>query len=190
MRDPVVRSVDIGGILDHQWSLFKRSFHNAKFYIFYRITSNVLRSSSWLGKSLRNIHVTDDYEYVPFVLVKIPSSFYISRLITGLTRRMPLVEQELLTRQEHVFLCCPLFSFLYSDLWIIVCPFARFLLTIALSFLRFTGSDYPSRIFWPLHCLSFDLRVLIAPLVSSNFFLKQTSTSSRKRLMSPWWAKP
>jgi hypothetical protein len=27
-------------------------------------------------------------------------------------------------------------------------------------------------------------------LVSSNFFLKQTSTSSRKRLMSPWWAKP
>ena len=142
---------------------------------------------------------------------------------------MPLVEQELLTRQEHVFLCYPLFSFLYSDLWIIVCPFARFLLTIALSFLRFTGSDYPSRflltialsfdhcivfcplhclltialsflrftgsdypsrIFWPLHCLSFDLRVLIAPLVSSNFFLKQTSTSSRKRLMSPWWAKP
>jgi hypothetical protein len=58
---------------------------------------------------------------------------------------MPLVEQELLTRQEHVFLCYPLFSFLYSDLWIIVCPFARFLLTIALSFLRFTGSDYPSR---------------------------------------------
>ena len=79
---------------------------------------------------------------------------------------MPLVEQELLTRQEHVFLCYPLFSFLYSDLWIIVCPFARFLLTIALSFLRFTGSDYPSRflltialsfdhciVFWPLHCL-------------------------------------
>jgi hypothetical protein len=60
---------------------------------------------------------------------------------------MPLVEQELLTRQEHVFLCYPLFSFLYSDLWIIVCPFVRFLLTIALSFLRFTGSDCPIGIF-------------------------------------------
>jgi hypothetical protein len=33
-------------------------------------------------------------------------------------------------------------------------------------FLQFTASDYPFGIFWPLYCLSFNLQLLITPLVS------------------------
>ena len=45
--------------------------------------------------------------------------------------------------------------------------FCIFLLAIVLSVLRFTDSDYPFGIFWPLCCLFFfDLRILITPLVS------------------------
>ena len=41
-----------------------------------------------------------------------------------------------------------------------------------MSVLWFTTSDYPlvSSNFWPLHCLSFDLRLLITLLLSSNFW--------------------
>jgi hypothetical protein len=43
-------------------------------------------------------------------------------------------------------------------------------LAIVLSvLLRYTDSDYPCGIFWPLCCLFFfDIRILIAPVVSSN----------------------
>jgi hypothetical protein len=44
--------------------------------------------------------------------------------------------------------------------------FVLFLLAIALSVLWFTASDCPFGIFWTLCCLSCDLRLLIAPLVS------------------------
>ena len=46
---------------------------------------------------------------------------------------------------------------------------------IVLFVLLFMDFDYPFGIsklflsFWPLYCLSFDLRILITPLVSSNF---------------------
>ena len=48
------------------------------------------------------------------------------------------------------------------------CPFVLFLLAIMLSLLlRYTDSDYPFGICWPLCCLSFfDIRILITPLVS------------------------
>ena len=48
------------------------------------------------------------------------------------------------------------------------CPFVLFLLAIMLSLLlRYTDSDYPFDICWPLCCLSFfDIRILITPLVS------------------------
>jgi hypothetical protein len=46
--------------------------------------------------------------------------------------------------------------------------FVLFLLVIVLSLLRFTASHYPFGIFWPLYCLSFYLRPLITPLVSSG----------------------
>jgi hypothetical protein len=51
--------------------------------------------------------------------------------------------------QDLPLLIIPLVSFGHR----IVCP-------------RFTTSDYPFGIFWPLHCLSCDLPLLIAPLVS------------------------
>jgi len=69
------------------------------------ITSKILRSPAWLGWPLWNISVTNDYGYVPLV-VNTSRSFPHSRLITGfvtrLTRRVPLVEQELLTLPEHL----------------------------------------------------------------------------------------
>jgi hypothetical protein len=48
----------------------------------------------------------------------------------------------------------------YHTLW--------YLLAIVLSvLLRFTDSDYPYGIYWPLYCLSFfELLILIAPMVS------------------------
>jgi hypothetical protein len=78
-------------------------------------------------------------------------------------------------------MCC--LSFL--DLRLLITPFVSFghcvvcpssiygfwlplwyLLVIVLSVLRFTASGYPFGIFWSLCCLSFDLRLLITPLVS------------------------
>ena len=87
-------------------------------------------------------------EYVPLV-ISTPRSFPHALLITGLvtilTRRMPLVEEKLPTLPEHLSSCCSIFRFLFCGSF----------------FLRF---------FWPLYYLSFDLRILIIPLVSSNSF--------------------
>ena len=63
----------------------------------------------------------------------------------------------LLVSFDHCIVCPSIYVF-WLPLW--------YLLTIVLSVLRFTASDYPFGIFWPLHCLSFDLRLLITPLVS------------------------
>jgi hypothetical protein len=69
------------------------------------ITSKILRSPPWLGCPLWNICVTNDHGYVPLV-VNTSWSFPPSRLITGfvtrLTKRVPLVEQELLTLPENL----------------------------------------------------------------------------------------
>jgi hypothetical protein len=58
--------------------------------------------------------------------------------------------------------------------------FGLFRFAMALSVLRFEASDYPFGIFQhlsffvlPWHCLSCDLRLLIAPLVSSNICRQQ-----------------
>ena len=53
---------------------------------------------------------------------------------------------------------CPAIYHVWLPLW--------YFLTIALSVLRFTTSDFPFGIFWPLYCLSCDLPLLITPLVS------------------------
>jgi hypothetical protein len=119
------------------------------------ITSKNLRSPPWLGRPLWNICVTNDHGYFPLV-VNTFRSFPHSRLITGfvtrLTRQVPLVEQELLTLQEHLS-SSPDFSgvrvtqYLYV-LWIIVCPFVFFLLAIVLAvLLRHMHYDYPFGIF-------------------------------------------
>jgi len=54
------------------------------------------------GKPLRNIGVTNDHGYIPIVR-------YITELVTRVARRVPLVEQELLIRPEHLS-STPVFS--------------------------------------------------------------------------------
>ena len=58
---------------------------------------------------------------------------------------------------DHCILCPSIYG-LWLPLW--------YLLTIVLSVLPFTTCDYHFGIFWPLHCLSFYLRLVITSLVS------------------------
>ena len=68
----------------------------------------ILRSLPWLGWQLWNICVTNDHGYVPLVVSSFrsfPHSRLITRFVTRLTRRVPLVEEELLlTLPEHLSL--------------------------------------------------------------------------------------
>jgi hypothetical protein len=62
-----------------------------------------LRSPSWLGWPLWNIVVTNDHGYVPLVVNtsrSFPHSWLITGFVTRLTRRVTLMEQELLTLLE------------------------------------------------------------------------------------------
>ena len=74
---------------------------------------------------------------------------------TGGTSWAGTVNPSRAPKSTHI-LCCSIFGFLYSVLYIIVCPFVLFLLAISLSvllqftstgyplwYLRFTASDYP-----------------------------------------------
>ena len=106
------------------------------------------------------VQFTNDHGYVPFI-VNTSRSFPHSRLTTGfvtrLTRRVPLVEQELLTLSEHPS-SPPVFSGVRvtRSLVLYVCFVDR-----CLSFCTF--------FFWPLCCLLFfNLWILITSLVSSN----------------------
>jgi hypothetical protein len=96
--------------------------------------------------------------YVPLVVNisrSFPRSWLITGVVTRLTRRVSLVEQELPTLPEH--LSSPsLFSgvrvtrslVLYVCFVDLVCPFILFLLAIVFSaLLRYTNSDYPFSIF-------------------------------------------
>jgi hypothetical protein len=77
---------------------------------------------STVSITLRNICVTNDDGFFPFVVITIrPSPYYwlIIGFLTRVTRRVPLVGQE--------GLCCSIFRFLCSALYIIVCPFYLFL---------------------------------------------------------------
>jgi hypothetical protein len=78
-------------------------------------------SPPWLGWPLWNICVTNDYGYVPLV-VNTSRSFPPSRLITGfvarLTRRVPPVEEELITLPEHLS-SPPIFSGVHAT-WSLV----------------------------------------------------------------------
>jgi hypothetical protein len=75
-------------------------------------TSKVLRSPPRHGWPLGNICVTNDHGYVPLVVNTsryFPRSWLITGFVTRLTRRVSLVEQELLTLLEY--LCSlPIFS--------------------------------------------------------------------------------
>jgi hypothetical protein len=57
----------------------------------------------------------------------------------------------------HCIICPSIYGF-WLPLW--------YLLAIVLSVLQFTVSGYPYGIFWPLYCLSFNIRFLVTPMVS------------------------
>jgi hypothetical protein len=56
------------------------------------------------------------------------------------------------------YIVCPLNYGFWLPLW--------YLLTIVLSVLWITASGFPFDICWPLYCLSFELRLLVTPLIS------------------------
>ena len=120
----------------------------------------LFKLKSWLGWPLWNICVTNDHGHVPPVVSttrSFPHSWRITGFVTILTRRVPLVEHELLNLPEHlssppilVRSCYSIFSFM--------CMFCRSLFVLLYFF------------FCPLCCLFFfDIRILITPLVSSIF---------------------
>ena len=59
----------------------------------------------------------------------------------------------------HCIVCPSIYGF-WLPLW--------YLMVIVLSVLLCTDSGYPFGILWSLYCLSFDLRILVTSLVSSN----------------------
>ena len=66
---------------------------------------NVNRDILWFGWPLWNICVTNDHGYVPLVVStsrSFPRSWLITGFVTRLTRRVSLVDQELLTLPEHL----------------------------------------------------------------------------------------
>ena len=93
--------------------------------------------------------------YVPLVVNtsrSFPHSWLITGFVTRLTRRVPLVEQELLTLSEQPS-SAPVFSEACVAWSLVLC------VCFVLLYL----------IFWPLcHLFFFDLLILITPLVSSN----------------------
>ena len=109
----------------------------------------------WHSWPLWNICITNDHGCVP-LNVYTSRSFLHSWLITWflhrLTRRVPLVEQELLTLPEHLS-TPPVFGWFrvtkYSFICVcfVDCCLSSFFLAIVLSVLRFTDSDYPFGIF-------------------------------------------
>jgi len=85
------------------------------------------------------------------------------RNVTRVTRLVPLVEQELLTLPEHLS-SSPVFS------GVRVTPLSTiFTRSLVLCEIFCRSLFVPLTIFvWPSCCLSFDLRILITSLISSN----------------------
>ena len=105
-----------------------------------------------------------------------------------------LVEQELPNLPEHL-ISSPVFSGVRVTRSLVLCvcfvdrclAFYTFILAIVLSvLLRYTDSDYPFGILWPL-CFQFffDIRILIIPLVSCGHCV--VNSSSIYRFWLPLW---
>jgi hypothetical protein len=75
-------------------------------FLVIKLKSPLLLSAPWLGWSLWNIRVTDDYGFVMFVVITITSFFTLSWLIDGclirVSGRVPQVDQELLIFPKHM----------------------------------------------------------------------------------------
>ena len=85
--------------LDRGLLLTRKLLHQG--FLFVKLKSSLLRSPPWLGWPLWNIGVINDHGYVPLV-VGTSRSLPHSWLITGLIRRVSLVEQQLLTLPENL----------------------------------------------------------------------------------------
>ena len=121
---------------------------------------------------------TNDHGYVPLV-VNSSRSFPHSRLITGfvtrLTRRVPLVEKELLILPEHQS-SPPVFSGvrvtrsldLYACFVDRCLSFVLFSLAIVLSVLRYTNSDC---LLWYLQTLLWAMALSVPPFMASCYAL-------------------
>jgi hypothetical protein len=69
------------------------------------IASKVVRSPPWLCWPLRNICITNDHGYVPLDVStsrSFPRWRLITVFVTGVTRQVPLVVQELIILPEHL----------------------------------------------------------------------------------------
>ena len=111
---------------------------------------------------LRNICVTNENGYVPFVVITIrffPHSWLINGFVTRVTRRVPLVEQELCLLSRDTWHYPRDVSDVRVPRSLIFCVvFCGSLFILKLSFF-----------FLPLCFLFFDLRFHITSFVSSNF---------------------
>ena len=115
------------------------------------ITSEGLRSPSWLGWPLGNISVTYYHGYVSLVVSNSqssPHSWFIPGFVTRLTRRMQLMERELLTLSDYLS-TPPIFSGVRVTRSLVFCVcFVDHCLAIVLSVLvRYTDLDFPFGIF-------------------------------------------
>jgi hypothetical protein len=95
--------------------------------------------------------ITDDHGNHPLVVNtfrSFPHSWLVTGFVTRVTRRVPLVEQEVLTIPQHLS-SPPVFIGVRVTRSLVLCVmfyrslFALSLLTIVLSVLRFTNFDYP-----------------------------------------------
>jgi len=109
-----------------------------------------------IGWPLWNVCVTNEHGYFLRVVSTSRSfhrSWFITGFVTRLTRRFPLVDQELLTRPEHLR-SPPGFSS-YFSIFSFMCMFYRslfvllylFFVIVLFVFLRFMDSDYLFGIF-------------------------------------------
>ena len=100
LMQTVVNNYLLNSITVFNYSVYWVPFGKVEF-----IASKILRSPPWLVWSLWNICVTNDHGYVPLVVNtsrSFPHSLLITGFVTRLTRRMPLVEPELITLPEHL----------------------------------------------------------------------------------------
>ena len=108
-------------ICEYYWHFNLNMFSHPTFPL---ITNfNQIKKIRHLSWPLRNICVTNDYEYAPFVKITIWSFFHswlVTGFVTRVTRQMPHVEQELLTLTEHPGFksgsCCSIFIILCNGL--------------------------------------------------------------------------
>ena len=65
----------------------------------------ILSIPLWFGYPLPNICVTNDHGYVPCAVItywSFPHSWHINGVVTRVTRRTPLMEQDMLNLSEHL----------------------------------------------------------------------------------------